>query len=63
MDLNEVQLETYTSMEVSLTAKGTAQWCIKAKYPTPEATREALEKGIKMLREEIAKQGLKEAGI
>lgn len=61
-ELKEMQLETYTGMEVSLTAKGTAQWVVKAKYATPEETREALKKGISLLREELQAQGIKEAG-
>jgi hypothetical protein len=49
-----------TRMNVSLTAKGLAQWDVTAEYDTPEQTDEALSKAIDLVRATIKSKGLTE---
>lgn len=49
-------------MNVSITAKGLAQWDITCEYETPELSSENLGKAIGMVREVIKSKGLAEAG-
>lgn len=62
MELNEIQLETYTSFEVSLNAKGNAQWLVKSKYPTTEKAGAELSAAIDLVRKTLKEKGITEAG-
>lgn len=62
MELNEVQLEAYTSIEVSLNAKGYAQWVIKSRYPTTEKAGTELATAIDLVRKTLKEKGITEAG-
>lgn len=62
MELNECQLETYTSFEVSLNAKGNAQWVVKTKYSTTEKALEELSKAIDVIKATLKEKGITEAG-
>lgn len=62
MELNEIQLETYTSIEVSLNAKGYAQWVVKSKYPTTEKAGTELSAAIDLVRKTLKEKGITEAG-
>lgn len=62
MELKEMQLETYTNIEVSLNAKGNAQWVVKCKYPTTEQASEELAKSIDLVRNTLKDKGITEAG-
>lgn len=62
MELNETQLETYTSFEISLNAKGNAQWTVKSKYPTTEKAAEELAKAIDAARNILKEKHIPEAG-
>jgi hypothetical protein len=50
-----------TRMNVSITAKGAAQWDITAEYATPEETQANLADAITRVRATIEAKGLKEA--
>lgn len=62
MELNDIQLETYTSFEISLNAKGNAQWVVKSKYPTTQKAGEELSAAINLLRKTLKEKGITEAG-
>ena len=62
MPLSETQLETYTSFDVSLNAKGLVQWEVKTKYATTEKSEEELAKAIDSIRNVLKEKGLTEAG-
>lgn len=62
MELKEMQLETYTNFEVSLNAKGNAQWVVKCKYPTTEQASTELSKAIDLIRSTLKEKGITEAG-
>lgn len=62
MELNECQLETYTSFEVSLNAKGNAQWVVKTKYATTEKAHEELSKAIDVIKATLKEKRITEAG-
>lgn len=62
MELNETQLETYTGFEVSLNAKGNAQWTVKSKYPATEKAAEELSKAIDAVRNILKEKNIPEAG-
>lgn len=47
-----------TRMNVSLTAKGLAQYDVTAEYETPEESAEQLGKAIDMVRQICADKGL-----
>jgi hypothetical protein len=49
-------------MNVSITAKGLAQWDVTAEYESPAEAAEQLEMAIGQVRGVIARAGLKEAG-
>jgi translation initiation factor 2 alpha subunit (eIF-2alpha) len=51
-----------TRMNVSITAKGQAQWDVTAEYPTPEETAKHLNEAIDKVRQTIKEKGLVEAG-
>jgi len=51
-----------TRMNVSLTAKGFAQWDVTAEYDTPEKTAEELGTSIDLLRGIIKSKNLTEVG-
>jgi hypothetical protein len=51
-----------TRMNVSVTAKGLAQWEVTAEYETPTETKANLDEAIKLIRTTIKEQGLKEVG-
>lgn len=53
---------TRTRMNVSITAKGLAQWDCTCEYDTPELTEQNLANAIALVRKAIADAGLKEAG-
>jgi len=53
--------EGRTRMNVSITAKGLAQWDTTAEYPTPEQAKQALGEAIDGVREIIKEKGLTEA--
>jgi hypothetical protein len=58
----EQQTNKRTRMNVSITAKGAAQWDVTAEYETPEETDLNLNKAIALVRQSIKAAGLKEAG-
>lgn len=60
MEQNESN--TRTRINVSLTAKGLAQWDCTAEYDSPERSIEEMGKAIDMVRALIAEKGLLEAG-
>lgn len=62
MELNDIQLETYTSFEISLNTKGNAQWVVKSKYPTTQKAGEELSAAIDFLRKTLKEKGIAEAG-
>lgn len=49
-------------MNISLTAKGLAQWDCTAEFDSPEESAKKLDEAIKLLRSTIKQNGLKEAG-
>jgi hypothetical protein len=49
-------------MNVSITAKGLAQWDVTAEGDSPEAAEADLIKAIERIRFTIAKEGLAEVG-
>lgn len=49
-------------MNISLTAKGLAQWDCTAEFDSPEESAEKLGEAIKLLRSTIKQNGLKEVG-
>ena len=51
-----------TRINLSLTAKGLAQWDITAEFETPEECGTALSAAIDQARQVIREKGLKEAG-
>lgn len=51
-----------TRMNVSITAKGLAQWDCTCEYDTPELTQQNLANAITLVRKAISDAGLKEAG-
>lgn len=51
-----------TRMNVSLTAKGLAQWDVTAEYDTPEETAKQLSKAIDLCRQVIKSKGITEVG-
>jgi hypothetical protein len=50
-------------MNVSITAKGKAQWDVTAEYDTPEETERNLREGIRLVREAVRAEGLEEVGV
>jgi translation initiation factor 2 alpha subunit (eIF-2alpha) len=58
----EQQTNKRTRMNVSITAKGAAQWDVTAEYETPEETHRNLNSAIERVRQSIKDAGLKEAG-
>ena len=58
----EEQNNKRVRMNISLTAKGLAQWDCTAEFDTPENSAEELSKAIKLLKETIKENGLKEVG-
>lgn len=51
-----------TRMNISLTAKGAAQWDITAEYSTPEESAGYLSEAVDRVRQIIKEKGLAEAG-
>jgi hypothetical protein len=51
-----------TRMNVSISAKGAAQWDVTAEYPTPEESAKNLSEAIDQVRMIIKEKGLVEAG-
>lgn len=49
-------------MNVSLTAKGQAQWDVTAEYPTPSESEQALRESIVKVRGVIKESNLIEVG-
>jgi hypothetical protein len=49
-------------MNVSITAKGQAQWDVTAEYSSPKETAENLSEAIDTVRKIIKDKGLVEAG-
>lgn len=56
------ETNTRTRMNVSITAKGLAQWDVTAEYDTPELSAENLARAVDLVRKVIKDKGLKEAG-
>lgn len=61
-ETKEQETNTRTRMNISLTAKGLAQWDITAEYDTPEASAKHLAQAIDLVKKVIADKGLKECG-
>lgn len=53
---------TRVRMNVSLTAKGLAQWDVTAEYADVETAKENLSKAIDAIREVLAEKKIPEAG-
>ena len=63
MDETKVnETNTRTRINVSLSAKGMAQWDCTAEYDTPERSIEEMGKAIDMVRALLKEKGLPEAG-
>jgi DNA-binding MarR family transcriptional regulator len=58
----EKQENNRTRINVSLTAKGLAQWDITAEYASPEESATALRAAIDHAQNIIREKGLKEVG-
>lgn len=56
------ETNTRTRVNVSITAKGLAQWACTAEYDTLELVAENLAKAIDLVKKVIADKGLKECG-
>lgn len=61
-DTKVTESNTRTRINISLTAKGAAQWDITCEYDSPEKSTEQMGKAIDLARSLIAEKGLKEAG-
>ena len=59
-DANETNMRT--RINVSISAKGLAQWDCTCEYDSPELAIENLSKTIDMTRALLKEKGLKEAG-
>jgi hypothetical protein len=62
MTMSAEQTNKRTRMNVSVTAKGLAQWDVTAEYDSPEESQRHLMDGIQRVREAIKAAGLKEVG-
>jgi hypothetical protein len=51
-----------TRMNISITAKGHAQWDVTAEYENPETAADNLSGAIDLVRKIIREKGLTEAG-
>lgn len=58
----EEQNNKRVRMNISLTAKGLAQWDCTAEFDTPEKTAEELSRAIKLLKQTVKDNNLKEVG-
>jgi hypothetical protein len=50
-------------MNISVNAKGKAQWDLTAEYDTPEETERNLREGIRLIRAAIKAEGMEEVGV
>jgi hypothetical protein len=60
--MTEEKTNRRVRMNVSITAKGLAQWDVTAEGDTPEAAEADLNQAIETVKFTIAKQGLVEVG-
>ena len=56
------ETNTRTRINISLNAKGAAQYDITCEYDTPEKSTEQMSKSIDLVRALLTEKGLKEAG-
>ena len=54
---------TRTRINISLSAKGFAQWDLTCEYDTPEKSLEEMSKTIDMVRNLLKDKGIQEAGL
>lgn len=54
---------TRTRINISLSAKGFAQWDLTCEYDTPEKSLEEMGKTIDMVRNLLKDKGIQEAGL
>ena len=53
---------TRTRINISINAKGFAQWDLTCEYDTPEKSLEEMSKTIDMVRALLKEKGIEEAG-
>ena len=53
---------TRTRINISINAKGLAQWDLTCEYDTPEKSLEEMSKTIDMVRDLLKEKGIEEAG-
>ena len=56
------ETNTRTRINVSISAKGLAQWDCTCEYDTPEKSIEEMSKAIDQIRSLLKEKGLQEAG-
>ncbi len=61
-DTKVEETNTRTRINVSLSAKGLAQWECTCEYDTPEKSIEEMSKTIDMVRNLLKEKGIQEAG-
>ena len=57
------ETNTRTRINISLSAKGLAQWDLTCEYDTPEKSIEEMSKTIDMVRNLLKEKGIQEAGV
>lgn len=57
------ETNTRTRINISLSAKGLAQWDLTCEYDTPEKSIEEMSKTIDMVRDLLKEKGIPEAGV
>jgi hypothetical protein len=57
------ETNTRTRINISLSAKGLAQWDLTCEYDTPEKSIEEMSKTIDMVRNLLKEKGIPEAGV
>ena len=62
MDEEQHETNTRTRVNVSLSAKGAAQWDLTCEYDSPEKSIEEMSKTIDMVRNLLKEKGIPEAG-
>ena len=62
MDEEQLETNTRTRINISLSAKGMGQYDITTEYDTPEKSVEEMSKAIDMVRNLLKEKGIPEAG-
>ena len=61
-DTKVTESNTRTRINISLSAKGLAQWECTCEYDTPEKSLEEMSKTIDLVRNLLKEKGIQEAG-